>query len=61
MVRTYVVVFAPKLKKNWRSAKQTMNGTVDNVSNLPARMATEHIVSIGSLEDMKSAYGTAQS
>ena len=32
--------FAPKLKKNWSSAKHTMNGTVPNVWNFPARIPT---------------------
>ena len=31
---------APKLKKNWRKAKQTMNAGVLSVWNLPARMPT---------------------
>ena len=35
---TYVVVLAPKLKKNWRRVKRTMKGTLPSVSNLPARI-----------------------
>ena len=37
---TYVL--APKLKKNWRNAKQTMNAGVLSSWNLPARMPTAH-------------------
>ena len=35
---TYVL--APKLKKNWRKAKQTMNDTLLREWNLPARIPT---------------------
>jgi len=38
--RTKVVELAPKLKKNWSSAKQTMNAGLLRVWNLPARIAT---------------------
>jgi hypothetical protein len=40
--RTYVVVFAPKLKKNCSSAKHTMNAGLLRSWNLPARMPTIH-------------------
>lgn len=38
--RTYVVVLAPKLKKNWRKAKHTTKPTLLSVWKHPARMAT---------------------
>lgn len=33
--------FAPKLKKNWRKAKQTIKAGLLKEWNFPARMATE--------------------
>ena len=38
--RSGTYVLAPKLKKNWRKAKQTMNAGVLSESNLAARTAT---------------------
>ncbi len=33
-------MLAPKLKKNWRNAKHTMNAGVLSVVNFPARIPT---------------------